>query len=66
MGKVRVLIHNGKITVQGAGYKGSACDNPINKVLGALGGDVTSNLLTEEGALPDEPVTHSQNEEQLA
>jgi hypothetical protein len=63
MAKITVKIHNGKVTTEGQGYKGSACLLPINNLLGILGGEVVNESVTAEGAQPDEPIsTEYQNE----
>jgi hypothetical protein len=56
MAKIKITIHNGKITTEAEGYRGSACQTPLNGLLQALGGNVDNEAITAEGALPDEPV----------
>lgn len=63
MATIKITIHNGKITTEATGYRGSACQGPLNGLLEALGGKVENDALTEEGALPDEPICCQDQEE---
>lgn len=63
MATIKITIHNGKITTEATGYKGSACQGPLGGLMEALGGKVESELVTEEGALPEEPLCNQEQEE---
>jgi hypothetical protein len=63
MANIKITIHNGKITTEASGYRGSACQGPLSGLLEALGGKVDSEVVTEEGTLPDEPIYNQEEEE---
>jgi hypothetical protein len=63
MATIKITIHNGKITTEATGYRGSACQGPLNGLMEALGGKIESETVTEEGALPDETVYNQEQEE---
>jgi len=54
MKRIKVTIQNGKITTEAEGYKGGACQNPLQKLTEALHAEVLSEEITEEGCLPDQ------------
>jgi hypothetical protein len=49
-----ITIHKGKVTVQGEGYKGTACHQPLQEITDVINGTVVSTTTTAEGLLPDE------------
>jgi hypothetical protein len=63
MASIKITIHNGKITTEASGYRGSACQGPLNGLMEALGGKIENEVVTEEGALPDEPICNAEQEE---
>jgi len=64
MKKITVTIHQGKITTHAEGYRGGACQTPLNKLTDALHANILSEEITAEGCLPEEPQEISLSEAQ--
>jgi hypothetical protein len=66
MKKITVTIHNGKIKTHAEGYRGGACQVPLQRLTDALQATVLSEEITAEGCLPEEPLEQTQEEAQHA
>jgi hypothetical protein len=66
MKKIKVTIHQGKIKTTAEGYKGAACQKPLENLTNALHGKILSEEITEEGCLPEDPIETSVTKEQYA
>jgi|APCry1669190327_1035288.scaffolds.fasta_scaffold414387_1 hypothetical protein len=66
MKKITITIKNGKVTTEASGYKGGACEAPIQHALDALGGKISKNSVTEEGLLTEDPIVNESNDELTA
>lgn len=66
MARIKITIHNGKITTEAEGYRGSACQGPLHGLMESLGGKIENEVVTEEGLLPDEPICIEGHEEMTA
>ena len=54
MKKITVTIHQGKIKTHAEGYKGGACQAPLQNLTHALQGQILSEEITAEGCLPED------------
>lgn len=66
MREAHFKIKNGKIEGGPTGYRGGACQPLVEAVKSALGGKVTKEEITEEGCLPEDPLTHQSDQQLLA
>lgn len=66
MKKITVTIHKGKIKTLAEGYKGGACQTPLQNLTNALQAQILSEEITAEGCLPEDPEEISQTSTQHA